>query len=386
MRDLFFFGTLRDRALLSVVVGRTVDADEAPAARLPGHAPWQVAGEAYPILRPDPAAVAEGVVFRPASADEMEAILYYEEAEYGLTQVVVETAAGTRSAAYFAATDKIVPGPGPWSFEAWSAGAEGYDRAVALEAAAELMPLRTTLPVALIDTAWFGIMNRARQRVRARRTAPVLGGIRSDLDQARDVAWEALERPYNAYISVERHRLRHRLFSGAMGPPVERVTVAWGDGVTVLPYDPVADRVLLIEQFRPGPAARRDPNPWCIEVPAGRIDADEDVEAALRREAAEETGVALGRLLRLPGYYPTPGIASEHRGSWIGEADLSGVEGGVHGAADEGEDIRTLPMSVDAALAALRSGAINTGPAQLLLLWLAVERPRLRAAWAGIAP
>ncbi|MEM9782978.1 MAG: hypothetical protein AAF899_10915, partial [Pseudomonadota bacterium] len=101
-------------------------------------------------------------------------------------------------------------------------------------------------------------------------------------------------------------------------------------------------------------------------------------------EAMEEAGLSLGRLHELPGYYPTPGLASEHLGAWIGEADLSGVTGGVHGKPEEGEDIRTFVLGFDAALAALRSGAVNTGPAQLLLLWLMLERPRLRRDWAGI--
>ncbi|MCB2157335.1 MAG: NUDIX domain-containing protein, partial [Rhodobacteraceae bacterium] len=45
------------------------------------------------------------------------------------------------------------------------------------------------------------------------------------------------------------------------------------------------DRVLLIEQFRMGPYARGDAEPWLIEAIAGRVDPGETPEDAARREA-----------------------------------------------------------------------------------------------------
>ncbi len=52
--------------------------------------------------------------------------------------------------------------------------------------------------------------------------------------------------------------------------------IASADAVTVLPYDPVRDRVLLIEQYRFGVHMRGDPRPWVLEPVAGRIDAGRD--------------------------------------------------------------------------------------------------------------
>ncbi|MEM6973407.1 MAG: NUDIX domain-containing protein [Pseudomonadota bacterium] len=382
---LFFFGTLRDRALLETVIGRHVAGIEIRQAWAKGYGTRRVAGEGYPMLRHAAGEDVEGVLFTPLTEAERGAIAFYEEAEYGLSAITVETEAGPVEAQFFDATDKLIASDAPWDFGAWyGADGQGYDRLVALEAAAELMPLAQTVPVERIDDYWPAIMNRARQRATARLSQPVLGEIRQPFHLGEDVVFEAEERPFTGFFAVSRHTLRHRLFSGGMSAPLDRLTVAWGDAVTVLPYDAQRDRVLLIEQFRPGPAARRDPNPWCIEVPAGRIDDDAGVEAALRREALEEAGISLGRLHALPGYYPTPGLVTEHLSAWIGEADLSDTAGGLHGAAGEGEDIRTIVLGVDAAMAALRDGAVNTAPAQLLLLWLMLERPRLRRDWAGI--
>ncbi|MEM7498183.1 MAG: NUDIX domain-containing protein [Pseudomonadota bacterium] len=383
MKPIFFFGTLRDLALLEVVVGRALKAGDVQPARAPGRRVWQVAAEAYPMLidAEEDGAFADGILFFPAARDEVEALRYYEEAEYDLLPIDVIAEGERREALYFGATERLAAGDGPWSLEDWRQDG----RAVALQAAGELMSLRQSVPVERINDYWPAIMNRARQRARAAAQTPALGGIRTDF-ASEDVVWDDHARPYRGYLAVEEHRLRHRLFDGSWSPTLERVTVAWGDAVTVLPYDPVADRVLLIEQFRPAVAARRDPNAWCIEVPAGRIDTDEDAETALRRETEEEAGITLGRLEKLPGYYPTPGLASEHLGAWIGEAELPDTATGIHGANGEGEDIRPMVLGVEQALEALRAGAVNTGPAQILLLWLALERPRLRAAWARGGP
>jgi hypothetical protein len=75
-------------------------------------------------------------------------------------------------------------------------------------------------------------------------------------------------------------------------------------------------------------------------------------------------------------------VVSEHVTAFVGEADLGGA-GGNHGLAEEHEDIRSIVVSVDAALAALDEGAITAGIALTSLLWLAAHRERLRAEWGA---
>jgi len=150
--------------------------------------------------------------------------------------------------------------------------------------------------------------------------------------------------------------------------------------VTVLPFDARRDAVLLIEQFRAGPHARRDPRPWCLEAVAGRCDKLEPPEATARREAREEAGLEFGRVERIAAYYPTPGIAAEFITAFVGEADL-GASGGVHGLDEEDEDIRAIVVPVAEALAAAEGGEINNAPLLLSLFWLARHHLRLAAAW-----
>lgn len=375
MTPIFFFGTLRDRALLETVLDRPVEADEMIPARASGHVARGLAGEAYPYLAERPGAAADGVLFHAAPGD-LERIGWFEEAEYALAPIAVETASGTVEARYYRATTKARPSEEPWDFARWRSEA----RPVAIEAARELMAHYGHLAPEHIDEIWPGIMTRARMRARAKASAPPVRRLRGS-HGAGDVELIATARPWTGYFALEELRLRHRLFDGGWSAPVSRTVLAVGDAVTVLPWDPGRDRVLLIEQFRPAMVSRGDPCPWGIEAVAGRLDQELDPAACARREAREEAGVDVGRLERVAAYYPTPGFAAEHITSFIGEADLGGA-GGLYGVAREHEDIRAFTVTLDEALAAVAAGEIDNAPVILSLLWLAGNRMRLGDEWA----
>jgi nudix-type nucleoside diphosphatase (YffH/AdpP family) len=372
VRPIFFYGSLRDPEMLELVLGR-------PARPVPaiaeGEATVCLSGEDYPILVPAPGQRAEGVLLDDVSAEELARIAFFEEAEYALAPITVLTAAGAREALCFRATRKPRATTLPWDFGEWRRTA----RPAALEATREYMAHYGRLTAEQLDAIWPAIRNRAHQRARARAAEPRLGRLRTAFGPA-DVELMACERPYTGYVAVQDLALRHRRFAGGWTPPLRRSVVAYGDAVTVLPYDPGRDRVLLIEQFRAAPFARGDRNPWCIEVVAGRVDRAESAADTARREAQEEAGLSLGRLAGIGDYYPTPGLDCEHITSFVGEAELAGA-GGLHGLAGEHEDIRTIILPLADAMAAIAEGAVNTGPALVSLLWLALHRERLRAEW-----
>ncbi len=189
----------------------------------------------------------------------------------------------------------------------------------------------------------------------------------------------AARTPYRHYFSIAEHDIRVPRFDGTMSRPMNRAAFVSGDAVSVLPYDPVRDRVMVVEQFRFGPHVRGDPQPWKLEAVAGRIDAGETPEECARREAAEETGLVLGRLHKVLGYYPAPGAVAEYMVSFVAIADLDAGCTGVSGLAEEDEDIRSHVVGFEAAMAGLASGRLDTGPLAISLLWLACHREELRA-------
>ena len=55
--------------------------------------------------------------------------------------------------------------------------------------------------------------------------------------------------------------------------------------------------------------------------------------------------------------------------------------GGVHGLADEHEDIKVVVLSFAEAMSLARGDKIKNGLTVLALYWLALERDRLRGEW-----
>ena len=375
MKPMFFFGSLRDRELLELVLDRPVCDDDLIAGQAAGYAAMALSGEDYPYLASVTDGWAEGVVIRNLTDRDMERLIYFEETEYGLADIEVETADGPVQAVHFATTGKLAPQDRPWDFARW----QRDSRTVALEEARELMAHLGITPMDRIDEIWPGIKIRAVMRARAKAEVPVTGKLRP-VRAPNDVESLGIDRPYTRYFAMEEHRLRHRTFDGGWSPEIMRAVITSGDAVTIIPYDADRDEVLLIEQFRAPLFARGDACPWAIEAIAGRIDKELSAEAAARREAKEEAGLVLGEMEVASAYYATPGFAAEHLTSFVAQADLSGA-GGLYGVVGEDEDIRAFTVSFDEAMQGVETGEINIGPCVLSLLWLARHRDRLRAKW-----
>ncbi|MFI8480503.1 NUDIX domain-containing protein [Pseudomonas sp. NPDC078700] len=194
-------------------------------------------------------------------------------------------------------------------------------------------------------------------------------------------AVEILEREacFRGFYSLDRLHLRHRQFSGEMGPVLSREVFLRHDAVCVLPYDPQRDVVVLIEQFRVG-AMHKSANPWLLELVAGLIDKDEEPEEVAHREAMEEAGLKLGALWPVTQYYPSPGGSNERVHLFVGRCDSEGV-GGVFGLAEEGEDIQVHVWPLEDALDAVKDGRIDNAASIIALQWLALNRAEVRGLW-----
>lgn len=236
-----------------------------------------------------------------------------------------------------------------------------------------ILHYRGHLPAAVLRRRLMSLRVQAASAVRAR------GAARAGLRRGTgEVAVCATQPVHAGYFALDVVDLRHRRFDGAMSSLVRREVFVSGDAVTVLPYDPLRDRVLLVEQFRPGPLLRGDPLPWQLEAIAGRIDPGETPEAAARREAVEEAGLSLGALEWVAGHYPSPGTITEYTWSYVALCDLPDGVAGVFGAAEEGEDILGHLVPFTTLMAAIATGEVANAPLILTALWLQRERGRLR--------
>ncbi len=246
--------------------------------------------------------------------------------------------------------------------------------AVLVAVAEDILALQGLAAPAQIAPRLQAMLVRASSRLRAGQGAATLRHPTAP----GDVTSAALRLPYAHFFAIEEHDLAWRRFDGTMSAPATRAAFLSGDAVTVLPYDPARDRVLVIEQFRAGPYARGDAQLWQIEAIAGRVDPFETPEDAARREAVEEAGLTLTDLHFVARYYPSPGAVSEYIHSYVALTDLPDGSAGVFGLAEEAEDIRGHLLDFQAFMALVASGEIDNAPLVLTALWLQRERMRLR--------
>jgi ADP-ribose pyrophosphatase len=192
----------------------------------------------------------------------------------------------------------------------------------------------------------------------------------------------ALTRTVSArHLRIDTFGFRHRLFSGEWSTERSYDVLRRGQAVAIVLYDPDHDRVVLVEQFRL-PALLAGSSPWQLEAAAGLIDTDETPQAVAVRETREETGLALiGEPILIQRYLSSAGNSDEGVVLFCGRVD-STTAAGVHGLAEEHEDIRVVVKDLAEVEALLDTGAIESGHTLISLHWLLRHRDRLRRLWS----
>ena len=180
------------------------------------------------------------------------------------------------------------------------------------------------------------------------------------------------------YFRLDEYQLSHELFRGGYSEVFTREVFERGSVVALLPYDPKRRKVVLIEQFRVG-AIHGQESPWLIECVAGIVEEGEVEDQVAIRESREEAGCEIDQLHRISRYYVSPGGSTEECTLYCGIVDSSGI-GGVHGLADENEDIRVEVVDADTAYAWLAEGRIKSSATIIALQWLQLNEDKLSAA------
>ena len=365
--DIVLFGTLRDPYLLKIVLGAVADAQ--PVA-LADYCVFSASGETFPLLLPSTGEQAEGLLLKDLTGEQIARLDYYE-APYAYVLEPVVLADG-RPAQVYRPTDNQYGKGERWDLAHWQITQGPMTR----DAAHEIMELFGETSVEELIPLLGSIRSRAQARVNAR-TDDIPNDLRQGFSRD-DVVLTAQRRPYSRFFALDELELRHPRFDGGENV-VEREVFVSVDAVVVLPYDPVRDTVLLIEQFRPAPYVRGDLYPWCLEAIAGRIDGGETPQDAAHREAEEEAGLQLSQLIKTANFYPSPGALSEYLYCYIGLAELPDDAAGLGGLASEAEDIRSMVIPYQALMDAVRSGEVQNGPLLICAYCLEREREQLRA-------
>lgn len=371
MTPLFLFGTLCHQPLLDFVAGTPV---QQKTAQLPGFRAAWVKDAAWPMLEARAGHSAEGALINVDKGGL--ARLDFYEACFGYTRspvTVIHDGAQLQAEAWFPADQTGTPGA-DWSLADW-ARLHGEAQ---LQAAAEILRQIGRQSPEDVGRRFAIIRARAEAFVRAgawRRPGHVGSKMTRD-----DVETLGTDHINDGFFNTLEVTVNHTRFDGAVQGPLNRSAYRVVDAVTVLPYDPVRDRILLIEQFRVGPFVHGDAAPWLLEPIAGILDAGETPEATARREAQEEANLTLGALHFVGRYYPTPGGVAQVLFSYLAIADLPDDVVGLGGHMGEGEDILSHLVPYDLAGRMLDEGDMANAPLIMTMQYLMLHRDRLRGA------
>jgi nudix-type nucleoside diphosphatase (YffH/AdpP family) len=376
--NIFVYGTLRDEALRFAVSGT---AGDVTPATLPGYAVRPVLDDVVPLIEAAASGAAQGLLLRGLTAGEIARLTLFEDAyDYTLIDVEVTLPDGvTLPAQMWLPPSTIKAADGAWSLQDWQQKF-GDVTATAARAvfAQDPLPrpqeLRWQWPM-MLKRAWASAQAAATDRPAALRRVARSG----------DVTVTERADPLGRFFKLQGFDVSHRRFDEGHQGPLPREVFVGIDAVLVLPYDPVRDRVVLVEQVRMGALERGDPNPWMLEPVAGMIDAFEMPEQAALRETREEAGLDV-TLRHVSSFYPSPGNATDYFYCYIGLCDIPDVDRYTGGLETEQEDLRLHVLALDDALTHVQSGEIAAGPGIMLIYWLALHREALRLEFTLAAP
>lgn len=374
MTSLFFYGTLRHVPLLEIVLGREAGEITFSSAQLADHAILSVVEGPFPCIMPQPGTVAEGLFVTGLTADDIARLNFYEGSfAYDLREMTLVD--GRRAQVYFSRAG-LWTTKGAWSLVDWQA----EWGALSCFAATEVMDYYGRYSVDQVARMFPMIRTRAAAMVNARRSRHGAGTLPGR------VQIERIDRVYTNYFALNEYHLRHERFDGTMTDVLERAVFVASDAALVLPYDPVRDRVMVVEQCRMGPMARGDRAVWQFEPIAGRVDPGETPEDAAHREAREEANIALQSLEKVAEVYASPGDSTEFFFIYVGLADLPDHATGVSGLESEDEDIKSHFLSFDALMDLVDTLQAANAPLVTAAYWLARHRDRLRLGNSGATP
>lgn len=183
---------------------------------------------------------------------------------------------------------------------------------------------------------------------------------------------------YSGFHELLEYRFNFSKFNGSISPDISRELFKRKPCVGLLPYDPIRDEIILIEQIRLGPLVNND-TPWILEIVAGIVEDYEDKDSTIIRESLEEANCQVKKLIPIFEYYMTPGYCNETIKLYCGITDTSQHQtGNLAGLEEEAEDIKIHVFKSKDAFKMLDDGMIINASTIVALQWLRLNLNNLK--------
>ncbi len=179
------------------------------------------------------------------------------------------------------------------------------------------------------------------------------------------------KRIFDRFFKIDEVLLKHEKYDGTMTEPLIRFSFERGESVAVILFFPESEEVALIEQFR-YPAFSATGVGWLLEIVAGSVDREEDLESIASKEVLEETGYAVlpGSLEKMCTFFASPGGTSERVHLYLANVSQADKKEKGGGNKSEEEDIHVVKVRLSEALAMLKEGKIEDAKTIIGLMML----------------
>ncbi len=172
---------------------------------------------------------------------------------------------------------------------------------------------------------------------------------------------------YNGFFKMKEITLKYQKYDGKWSNEIKRELFSGAQVSAVLPYDPDNNKIVLIQQFRPGTISKKSNN-YLDEIVAGIIDKGETPEETAIRECFEETGCKAKNLRPIQGYFPAPGSSESFYHLFLGEV-VAPNKKIIKGLENENEDILVKSYSFEEVKKKMENNEILNGLTLIALQW-----------------
>lgn len=116
----FFYGTLLDRDVTALVLGRRLPPQAFQAAFLRGYTRYRAKGVTYPVIVRDPSGRVRGAIVQGLSVRDVERLAAYEGPRYRIAPLTVEVYGALTTVSVFEPLEKrFEPVDGAWDLALW---------------------------------------------------------------------------------------------------------------------------------------------------------------------------------------------------------------------------------------------------------------------------